>query len=90
MIEKSITVENSEGLHTRPANQFVKLVKRHQSDVKIEKGGREVPGSSLLKIMKLGVVQGDQLLVRCEGADEEEAMAAIERLLKGDAVEVES
>ena len=89
MIEKRVTVLNSEGLHTRPANQFVKLVKGFESEVEIEKEGRGAPGKSLLKIMKLGVVQGDEITVRCDGPDEESAMASIEELLKGEAAEVE-
>lgn len=89
MVEKNITVMNSEGLHTRPANQFVKLVKQYKSTVQIQKNGKEAPGTSLLKIMKLGVVQGDDLIVRCEGPDEEAAMASIEALLAGESLEVE-
>ena len=80
MVQKTIVVQHSEGLHTRPANQFVKLVKGHQSDVTIAKNGKEAPGTSLLKIMKLGVVQGDALDVRCDGPDEGALLAAIEEL----------
>ena len=81
MVEKTIVVQNSEGLHTRPANQFVKLAKQHDSDVTIVKDGKEASGRSLLKIMKLGVVQGDALDVRCDGPDEAALLAAIEELL---------
>ena len=81
MVEKTIVVQHSEGLHTRPANQFVKLVKGYQSEVTIAKDGKEASGKSLLKIMKLGVVQGDALEVRCDGPDEQAVLAAVEELL---------
>ncbi len=81
MIEKTVVVQNEEGLHTRPANQFVKRVKQFASEVTIGKNGTEAPGKSLLKIMKLGVVQGDTVLLRCDGSDEQAAMAALEELL---------
>ena len=81
MMEKTIAVQNEEGLHTRPANQLVRLVKQYQSEVTITKNGKEAPGSRLLKIMKLGVVRGDELLVRCEGPDEETVLSLIEDLL---------
>jgi len=81
MIEKNVVVRNEEGLHTRPANQFVKLVKQFASEVVIAKNGAEAPGKSLLKIMKLGVVQGDTVVLRCEGSDEQHAMEALEEIL---------
>lgn len=81
MIEKTVVVRNEEGLHTRPANQFVKLVKQFASEVAIAKNGVEAPGKSLLKIMKLGVVQGDSIILRCDGPDELDAMAALEEVL---------
>ncbi len=81
MVKRTIVVHNSEGLHTRPANRFVRLAKQHDSDVTVAKNGTEAPGRSLLKIMKLGVVQGDTLEVRCDGPDEAALLAAIEELL---------
>jgi phosphotransferase system HPr (HPr) family protein len=81
MIEKELAVRTEEGLHTRPANQFVKLAKGFESTIEIVKGDKTATGTSLLKIMKLGVVQGDEIVVRCEGPDEAAAMAAIEGFL---------
>lgn len=81
MIEKTMTVLNEEGLHTRPANEFVRIVKKHDAAVTLVKGETEVPGKSLLKIMKLGIVTGDEITVRCDGADEAAAMAALEHLI---------
>lgn len=81
MIEKNVVVRNEEGLHTRPANQFVKLVKQFACEVVIGKNGAEAPGKSLLKIMKLGVVQGDSIVLRCDGPDEQDAMEALEEVL---------
>ncbi|OQX29895.1 MAG: hypothetical protein B0D92_01305 [Spirochaeta sp. LUC14_002_19_P3] len=82
MIEKTLEVGNEEGLHTRPANKFVKIVKEGQSEVSLSKNGVEAPGKSLLKIMKLGIVQGDKITVRCDGPDENEVMASITALVQ--------
>ena len=85
MIEERIKVANEEGLHTRPANRFVKIVKNLSCSVTIRKGDKDAPGASLLKIMKLGVVQGDEITVTCEGEDETHAMDVIRTfLLDGD------
>ena len=82
MIEKILEVTNEEGLHTRPANSFVKEVKNFDSEVTLKKGDREVPGKSLLKIMKLGIVQGDMISLICEGPDEQDAFAALSSLIQ--------
>lgn len=84
MIEKNLEVTNEEGLHTRPANAFVKTVKGFESDVVLIKGDVEVPGKSLLKIMKLGIIKGDSVTLKVNGADEESAFAALETLIQPD------
>ncbi len=84
MITQEIEVTNPEGLHTRPANAFVKEVKAFASAITITKNGTEVPGKSLLKIMKLGIVQGDTVTLSCEGSDESDAMKALVTILQSD------
>lgn len=82
MIEKALEVTNEEGLHIRPANNFIKIVREFQSDVKLKKDGTEVSGKSLLKIMKLGIVKGDTVSLICNGPDEKEAFEALSALLQ--------
>jgi phosphotransferase system HPr (HPr) family protein len=69
MLEETIEVRNEEGLHTRPANRFVRIAKGLPCKITIRKGDREASGTSLLKIMKLGVVQGDTVTVICHESD---------------------
>ncbi len=82
MRETTLEVLNEEGLHTRPANEFVKTVKQFESTVTLQKGDTDVPGKSLLKIMKLGIVTGDTITLRCDGPDEDAAMDALVRLVQ--------
>ncbi len=82
MIGKAVEVTNEEGLHIRPANSFVKMVREFESDVKIRKNDAEVSGSSLLKIMKLGIVKGDTVTLICDGPDEEKAFEALSALIR--------
>ncbi|SIQ12585.1 phosphocarrier protein HPr [Alkalispirochaeta americana] len=83
MIEETVQVVTEEGLHTRPANQFVKLAKGFDSLITITKGEKTATGTSLLKIMKLGVVQGDTVTLAVNGEDEQQAMEAVRALLLG-------
>lgn len=82
MIEEILEVTNEEGLHTRPANSFIKVVRGFESDVKLKKNDVEVPGKSLLKIMKLGIVKGDMVTLTCDGPDEEKAFKALAELIQ--------
>ena len=84
MVEKTLAVTNEEGLHTRPANKFVKEVKKFECDVILRKNSKEAPGKSLVKLMKLGIVQGDEVTLTCDGLDETTALEALTALLQPD------
>lgn len=67
-----ITISNETGLHTRPGNELVKLVKTFEgSTIEIEKGEKKIKANSLLQIMSLGVKKGDTIKVHINGGDEE-------------------
>ncbi len=66
-----ITVTNDTGLHTRPGNELVKLVKSFEgTTIELEKGDKKVTGNSLLKIMSLAVKKGDVIKIHISGGEE--------------------
>lgn len=83
MITKTITVLNRLGIHARPAAQFVRVASRFQADVTVEKDEERVDGKSIMGLMMLAVGCGAEITVSAEGADEAEAVAAIEELIAG-------
>lgn len=78
-MENTYIVPFSEGLHARPASQFIQLVKDYSGDVQIKKEDTIVDGKSLLRIMMLGAKQGTSLTVTLTG-DEVEATAIFSTL----------
>jgi phosphocarrier protein FPr len=76
-MERSTIVRVHEGLHARPATRFVKLAKSFESDVEIEKEGKAVSAKSSVKLMLLGVKEGQEVTVRANGADAIEAIEAL-------------
>ncbi len=84
MVEREATVGPEEGLHARPAAQFVKTAKRFSSEIVVSKGEREANAKSSLKIMTLGARKGDKLTIRAEGDDAEEAVDALVELISAD------
>jgi len=77
VIEREVKVVPEEGLHARPAAEFVKAAKAYGSQIKVIKGDTEANAKSSLNLMTLGAKQGDTLTIRAEGEDEE---AAVEKL----------
>lgn len=84
MAEKKTTIGPEEGLHARPAKEFVKKAKQFGADIKVAKGKKEVNAKSPIKIMTLGAKKGDEIKIRAEGDDAEEAVEALVELISHD------
>jgi len=80
MAERETMVGPEEGIHGRPAAQFVKAAKGFSSQVVVVKGDREVNAKSVLKITGLAR-KGDKVTIRAEGEDAEEAVEALAQLI---------
>ena len=84
MAERETTVGPEEGLHARPAAQFVKTAKGFSSEIVVIKDEKEANAKSSLKIMTLGAKKGDTIVIRAEGNDAEEAVNALAELISAD------
>ena len=84
MVEKETTIGPQEGLHARPAAQFVKTAKGFSSEIMIVKGDKEANAKSSMKIMTLGAKKGDEVVIRAEGDDAEEAVEALVEFISQD------
>ncbi len=83
MVERETTVGPEEGIHGRPAAQFIKAAKRFSSQVVIVKGDREVNAKSVLKITGLAR-KGEKITIRAEGEDAEQAVETLAQLISAD------
>ena len=84
MAERKTAIGPEEGLHARPAAQFVKTAKGFSSDIVVIKGEKEANAKSSLKIMTLGARKGDIIVIRAEGDDAREAVDALTELISAD------
>lgn len=84
MMEKSITIQLSEGLQARPVAMLVQVASQHESSVYIEAEGKKVNAKSIMGMMSLALGTGESVKVIAEGADEEAAIEDIEKYLSGD------
>ncbi|GEK58088.1 phosphocarrier protein HPr [Marinococcus halophilus] len=82
MQEKTFTITNETGIHARPATQLVNKAGQFSSDISLEYNGKSVNLKSIMGVMSLGVGKGSEVTVKIEGNDEEEAMEAVDQVIK--------
>ena len=80
MKQFTITIQDKEGLHARPAGLLSKTARDFQSTVTLTKGEKTADLKKIFAVMGLAVKSGDTITVTCEGADEDAAAAALEQL----------
>src|SRR6516225_8446801 len=73
-LERKARVRVKEGLHARPATEFVKLAKSFTSEVEILRDGSAANAKSSVKLMLLGVKEAEEIIIRAEGSDAAEAL----------------
>ena len=84
MVEKETTVGPEAGLHARPAARFVKTAKEFSAEITVIKGDKEANAKSPLKVMTLAAKKGDEITIRADGEDAEEAVDALVELISQD------
>lgn len=80
MLSKTLTIENSEGLHMRPAGVVAKEMGKFVCDVTIVFGDKRINAKSLVNIIAACIKKDAEITFECEGADEEAALAKMEEL----------
>lgn len=81
MITNTLTIINKLGLHARAAAKFANTAARFSSQIKVGLNGKLIDAKSVMSLMLLAANQGTQIQLEVDGADEEDAMAAIEQLI---------
>ena len=80
MLTKQIEIINKLGLHARASSKLVQLANSFKSDIFIEKNGRKANAKSIMSLMMLAAARGSQIILTCEGEDEELASNAVAKL----------
>jgi len=80
MVTKKIVVQNRAGIHARPSSLIVQTANKFQSNIMFERGSLTVNAKSIMGVMTMAAGYQTELTVSAEGADEAEAIAALEQL----------
>ncbi|MFK4302486.1 MULTISPECIES: phosphocarrier protein HPr [unclassified Paenibacillus] len=84
MTEKTFTVIDEVGIHTRPASILVQAASKYNAELNIEYNGRCVNLKSIVGVMSLGIPQGAQFRIVAVGSDADKAIHGIEEILKNE------
>lgn len=76
-----MTINISTGLEARPVAVFVQVASQFDSSIYVEVGTKKVNAKSIMGMMTLGLDVGESVVVSADGADEEKAIAEIEKYL---------
>ncbi|PCJ31772.1 MAG: phosphocarrier protein HPr [Gammaproteobacteria bacterium] len=82
MIEQEFTIINKLGLHARASAKFVTTTSQFNSEVTVSRNGRSVNGKSIMGMMMLAAAKGSSIVVKAEGDDAQQALTAIDILIK--------
>lgn len=78
---REFAIVNQRGLHARASAKFVQLASGFQADVRVERDGVSVGGTSIMGLMMLAAAQGSSVRVSATGPDAAEAVEAIGALI---------
>ena len=74
-------IVNKLGLHARAAAKLTHLAGSYQCEIWLSRSGRRVNAKSIMGVMMLAAGQGTSVKLEAEGADAEQAIAALTKLI---------
>ena len=80
MTQKEVEIINKLGLHARASARLTQLANSFAAEVWITRNGRRVNAKSIMGVMMLAAGMGATVEIEADGADEADAVCAIERL----------
>jgi phosphotransferase system HPr (HPr) family protein len=77
VISCAVTIANPLGLHARAAAKFVHTASGYRAQIRVARGSREIDGKSIMGLLLLTAAQGTVITITANGADEQDAIAAL-------------
>jgi phosphocarrier protein HPr len=80
--EGDVKIKNADGLHMRPAMQFVDIANQYKCAISVSNGENKVDGKSIMQMSMLAATYGTTLKIRAEGVDAQQAIDALRELVE--------
>ena len=83
MKQFTYTIKDPLGIHARPAGLLAKAAKAYaDTTITVTKDDNTVKATQLMKLMGMGISQGNEIVVTAEGPAEDEAVAAMQKFFE--------
>jgi len=83
MMQKTYEIKLQNGLEARPVAVLVQVASKYDSTVYIEVEGKKINAKSIMGMMSLGLINGEQVTVTVDGSDEKAALEDVGGFLSG-------
>jgi phosphotransferase system HPr (HPr) family protein len=80
-VARVVRISNPHGLHARPAAQIVERVRAFDAKVSIQAGAKRADARSITGLLGLGASTGDEITLRADGSQAQDALAAVEAIV---------
>ena len=74
--ETQVTIKNTNGLHMRPAMQFVDIASTFEAEITVSNKDTSVDGKSIMQMTMLAATPGTVLKIKAAGADADDGATA--------------
>ena len=83
MKQFTYTIADPLGIHARPAGLLARAAKEYpDTEILIAKGEASAKATQLMRIMAMGVRQGDQVTITAEGGSEAQAIRDLRKFFE--------
>jgi phosphocarrier protein HPr len=89
MKEIQLTIVSETGLHSRPADLFVRTAKLYKSVITVRNGEKASDAKNIIKVILLNVMKGQSMTVSADGPDEDAALTSLRKLVESDFSDVD-
>jgi len=77
MVSRRVAIDNALGMHARAAARFARVASGYASTIRVERHGTVMDGKSIMGLLLLAAPRGSEIVVSADGADEDQALAAL-------------
>ena len=81
MTTRDVTIEIKQGSDVSPVAKCVQVASQFTSKIYVEYETKKVNAKSIMGMMNMALLNGEEVVIDAEGEDEQEAIAAIEEFL---------
>ena len=82
MPQREVEIVNKLGLHARASAKLTQTASRFAADVWLSRNGRRVNAKSIMGVMMLAAGKGSRVAIETDGADADQALAALVTLIE--------